>query len=184
MALVAASVFLLVLLFGCIGDAKPSVCAGVSPAKLPNCIYINAVSEQNPFYCYSIANESQRETCLKDASNPAMKKALERSLPSQRDSVFNDGQADDDMPPPPPPQGGAPPAPSSQCDSANATQKDICLREAAIGRLAVSECEQVSTSSIRAQCISTIAQRTKNLSACNLLANESSRALCNFYAQG
>ncbi|MEM2138046.1 MAG: hypothetical protein QW568_03075 [Candidatus Anstonellaceae archaeon] len=170
------------LLFGCIGDSRPSACAGVPASKLANCVYINAVSEQNPFYCYSIPDSAQRATCLKDAADPSMKKALERSLPEQRNSIFGQPEAPEEQPPAPP---AKPPAkPSVPCDYANLTQRDSCIKDMAANKSAISNCEQIQTQTIREHCISEIAQKTKNPSSCNALAVESNRNLCNLYSQG
>jgi len=170
------------LLFGCIGDSRPSACSNVAPSKLANCIYINAVSEQNPFYCYSISDSAQRATCLKDAADPSMKKALERSLPEQRESIFNEQQEPEEAPPAPP---SKPPAkPSVPCDYANLTQKDSCIKDMATNKSAISNCEQIQAQTIREHCISEIAQKTKSPSSCSALTVETNRNLCNLYSQG
>jgi hypothetical protein len=180
----AACAFALLLIFGCIGDSTPASCAGVSPSKLPNCIYTNAISDQNPFYCYSLKNATQREICLRDASDPAMKKAYDRSLPSERDSVFGEPAPSQEPSPPPPPPNNIVPAPAVPCDYPNLTAKDSCLKDMASNQSSFATCERIATQSIREHCISEIAQKTKNITACNDLIVEANRNLCNAYSHG
>jgi hypothetical protein len=111
-----------------------------------------------------------------------MKKALDRSLPSQRDSIFSEPEPEDEAPPAPP---AAPPAkPSVPCDYANITQKDSCIRGMAANQSAISTCEQIQTQAIREHCISEIAQKKRNPESCKELAVEANRNLCNLYSQG
>ncbi len=183
-AFAAMSFFLLIVLFGCLQPSLPESCAGVAKSKLANCVYVGAVSEQNPFYCYSLSDIEQRKTCLQDAADPAMKKALQRALPSQRDAIFE--TEDNELPPTPPnvqPK-PVPMLPSGSCDSADASEKDSCLVSAAISQSDMSLCGMVFDLKARQMCISDLARKTKNISACDVLEDENDQLLCRGYAKG
>lgn len=73
--LVAATI----ILYGCISVSPPQSCAPLPSEQKALCTYREAVSAQNPYACYSIADAKDRETCLKDAIDPAAAKKLSRT---------------------------------------------------------------------------------------------------------
>ncbi|MCX6770142.1 MAG: hypothetical protein NT051_05730, partial [Candidatus Micrarchaeota archaeon] len=83
------SVTLLLLLSGCVQGDTPKACSGVAQEKLANCVYVQSVLEQNPFFCYGISNIGVRKTCIGDSSNPAMKKKLTGMSQEERDLLLS-----------------------------------------------------------------------------------------------
>ena len=75
-ALLAAA---FIFLYGCVQVEPPQNCAALPAAEQPGCVYYSAVSAQNPYVCYAIQDKADRETCLKDAIDPAAAKKLARS---------------------------------------------------------------------------------------------------------
>ena len=63
--------FFSLFLFGCI-NTPTSTC----PPSDSNCIYSQAVLQQDPYLCYNLP-EAQREICFKAATNPLEKKKLQ-----------------------------------------------------------------------------------------------------------
>lgn len=77
-----------ILIYGCIQVTPSQQCAALPPEDQPGCTYYSAVMDQNPYPCYSMANMAQREVCLKDAIDPAAKKALSRVPASKASNVL------------------------------------------------------------------------------------------------
>lgn len=174
--LLAAAIFL----SGCLQTSVPSQCTTLSPSKLANCIYINAVVDQNPFYCYSLEDVSKRATCLQDASEPSMRKVVQRSLPSEKDRVFSDEPAVA------PPTGPAQPEPEQTegCPSVAGDERDRCLLETAIGGSDVESCEDIASPAVVESCIAQIGSSTKNIALCEKLSEKRNQDLCKLYARG
>ena len=84
-ALLAAA---FLLIYGCIQVSPSQQCSTLAPEAQPGCTYYLAVMDQNPYPCYSMANMAQREVCLKDAIDPAAKKALSRVPLSKAGNVL------------------------------------------------------------------------------------------------
>ncbi len=183
LAFLAATVF---LLSGCIQDQVPSACAKVAGAKLANCIYTNAVLDQNPYYCYSLSSTEQRQICMRDAANPAMKKKLQSALPSQRDAIFGDTPvaAKDELPPPPPAEEISAPSPGQECNANAGPEKDTCIKSEATSSKNIKLCESIAGMPVREACISEIAQKTKNVSSCSALTSQNDSNLCRTYSSG
>ena len=163
---------------GCAQTSIPAACAGLPENRLSNCIYIQAVSEQNPFYCYSISDTSQRATCMRHASDPAMKKTLQNSKASDVGGIF----AKQEEPPAPPVE--TIPEPQVGCESKSGKQKDECFRTEATSKSDIHICEKVSDKAILEACISQIARKTKDLESCKALFAAANRDLCRLYAKG
>ncbi len=174
-----ASALAAIFLFGCISSSVPSDCASVPSARLANCIYNYAVGAQDPFACYSIQNAEQRQTCLSDAANPAMQKALTRALQSQRETIFIE-QQNNTQPAP----AIAPQPPATECGSQNGTGKDVCIRNLSFNSSNVLLCQGIFNSSIRRGCIIDVARTTKNLPACDSLPNQTEQEICRAFAKG
>ena len=188
MKLVAAALALLALAFlsGCAQLAIPSACQPVPAAKMANCIYVNSVAEQNPYYCYSLLNLTQRKTCLQDSTDTTMRDALQRASQEQRDAIFAQPPPSQQQQPAPPAPAVQPPAmaPANGCNSTNSSQANSCLRALAISQLNLSACDLVSDSVLRNSCISNIAIRVKNVTACAALNGTGETSLCSYYAKG
>lgn len=178
----------LILLSGCTQQSSAlSACSGAAPGHLVNCIYVNAVYEQNPYYCYDIpADKAEaRLACLTDASDYAMKRILERMLPAERDALFVDAAVAGQPVPTQPSAalngtaaGGIPVETPAQNLSENETYTG------AIAGLDILRCEGIDDSSLRNSCISQIATKTKNMSVCASLSEAADQDLCYAYAQG
>jgi hypothetical protein len=184
-ALLALSIA--VLLSGCTQGGSPSVCSSGKPAMFANCVYINAVMEQNPFYCYSLEDKYQRGVCIQDASDAAKKTLLERADPATRDAIFAEKSATQ---PAPPMQENATPTeqppvvvPQEGCGSLQDAAKDNCYRALAVEKSNISTCEQVLSPVVRENCIAQEAQAVKKPEICPSLTNQSSIDLCNFYSK-
>ncbi|MFA5930116.1 MAG: hypothetical protein WC861_04500 [Candidatus Micrarchaeia archaeon] len=190
-AILLVPLALLLVLFGCAGGGIPSACANSSTEMLPNCVYVNAVLGQNPFDCYSLQNISQRERCLRDASDSAVKKLLQQMTPAERAKVFAavSGVADASgtVAPPIPPAGGPaspdgaspeiinPPSGVSEADSQAYAQ--------AVAASDMAPCATISDASTRASCITEVALRVKNPSVCAQFTQQADIDLCNLYAK-
>ena len=183
----ALAILALVFLSGCAQTAIPSACQSVPAAKMANCVYINSVQEQNPYYCYSLLNLTERKTCLQDSTDTAMRDALQRAPQEQRDTIFVPQQAQ----PQPPVQNApsvvppsAPPVPSGGCNFANSSQEDKCLRALALSQLNVAACDSIADSVQRSGCISDVARLAKNVAACASLNGTEEKSICSYYAKG
>ncbi len=177
------SVFLFLLLCGCASRAVPNACQSVSQGALANCVYVNSVLEQNPYYCYSIENLEQRKTCMQDASSPTMRTALQRASPEEQKSIFISAQ------PPPQDYSQSPPsrppaAPQQGCGAKAGAERDACFKAEAISTLKISTCDQIPTASARQSCISDVARKTKDIESCSALKSSEDANLCKFYAKG
>jgi len=187
--LVALILSALVLLSGCAQRTIPNACQSTPQEKLANCVYVNAVLEQNPYYCYSLTNMEQRRTCLHDAAEPAMKTALERASPPERETIFY-APPSDEQPYYVAPVSQSPQQPEktavvpAQCDSYSGTAKDDCLFAAAIAQLDMPACSAISDSALRKSCISDVARKTKDIASCDTLASPDDANLCKLYARG
>jgi len=94
-----------ILIYGCIQVSPPQNCAALPPEDQPGCTYYSSVMDQNPYPCYSMADMAQREVCLKDAIDPAAKKALMRVPASKAGNVLAGKTAGSaTVPQPPAPQ--------------------------------------------------------------------------------
>ena len=188
MKLAAAALILcaLILLSGCASRTIPSACQAAKQGMLANCVYVNSVLEQNPYYCYSIADLEQRKTCLRDASEPSMKSAIERAPQAEKDSIFAPPQLPPsyvEVPPAPPQEKPAPIKPG-ECNSKTGAEKDACLKAAAISNLDMAACRWISDAAVRKACISDVARKTKDISSCSLLNSTDDINLCKVYAKG
>ena len=174
--------FALVFLSGCTQQpVSSSNCDQVSQDKLANCVYVGAVLDQNPYNCYKIPSEQAavRKACLSDASDYAMKKTLERMLPSDRDMLFGNKPA----PPPAQPQYVPPSVLPISPNVSNISPSENETYTLAIQTKQIQLCLTLS-GSLHTSCISHIATSTKNISSCNELIVQSDIDLCNAYAQG
>ena len=175
----------LIFVSGCAQNTSPSACSGVQQEKFANCIYVNAVNDQNPFYCYSLANRDWRATCMRDAAEPASRAAMQRLSPAQRDALFGAPDAanpEEKTPPPAPKPEEKPPAPTG-CDAMTGTARDYCLRSSAFNNNTIGTCEAISDSAVRENCIALIAKKTRNITSCHTLADKKNFDLCNLYAK-
>ncbi len=173
--------------FGCT-QGGASECNSAPPEKLSNCIYVKAVMDQNPFYCYSLHDNSQRDTCIKGASDPNVKAELERSSPSQRNLIFEEpgaspSHANATVAPVPVPPRIATASPLGQCNSFQPSDADQCMRAIAIEGNDVSACKGIQDQAIRQNCITQIAKMVKNPSICASLSSQGDINLCNLYAK-
>ncbi|MEM4348574.1 MAG: hypothetical protein QXN37_03325 [Candidatus Anstonellaceae archaeon] len=173
---------LLVLLYGCITSPVPNNCQGLPQEKFANCIYIEAVSDQNPNLCYHIADLGQRKICLQDAIEPSAKAALSKALPSEKEAIFVPQAKDQTQ------QSGSlreeqPQLSKQPCEDKVGIQKDECINELAIAQSNMKKCKEIEEWSIRQICISNIAKKTRNLSLCNEFdPNTLDADLCKFHA--
>ncbi|MEM4554274.1 MAG: hypothetical protein QXT25_00285 [Candidatus Anstonellaceae archaeon] len=171
---------LLILLYGCIASPIPSNCQNLSKDKFSNCIYIEAVSEQNPNLCYHISDLEQRKVCLKDAIEPSAKAALSKALPSEKETIF---VSQESKPAEPEVRVEERPAAKKPCEGLIGVQKDNCISELAITQSDMKKCKEVEEWSVRQICISNIAKKTRNLSLCNEFEpNTLDSDLCKFHA--
>jgi len=185
------SLALLLVLFGCTQGGIPSACAGSSVEKLPNCVYVAAVLEQNPFNCYSLSNISQKEQCLRDASDSSIKKLLEAMSPAERAKIFSviSGEVNTsrvDVPPLPPVNESA--DPNLELVNINLTdgvsEADSKAYAHAVAINNITACAPITHASTRSSCIAQVALRVKNPSMCSQFTLASDIDLCNFYAKG
>ena len=185
------SLALLLLLFGCAQGGIPAACANSSAGALSNCVYVAAVLEQNPYDCYSLKDSTQREKCLSDASDSAVKKLLEQMTPSERAKVFAaiSGAADASgisipiLPPasePSSPTTG--PAATSPPSGVSEADSQAYVRAVATTDMAI--CAAINDASTRASCITQVALRVKNPAICAQFTLKSDIDLCSLYAKG
>jgi len=181
---------LLLVLFGCIQGGIPAACANSSVEKLSNCIYIASVLEQNPFDCYSIKDNTQREKCLRDASDSAIKKLLEQMTPEERTKIFlaisgatNTSGIDIILPPT---NESITPDPGSAIinSSTGVSEADSQAYVQAVAANDMVLCATITHTSTRASCITQVALRVKNPAVCSQFTLTSDFDLCNFYAKG
>ena len=178
----------LLSIFGCVQQSITSTkCAGVPQDRLANCIYTNAVDEQNPYYCYEMPKEKAEalKTCLSDASDYAKKKLLDRMVPSERDQLFVEtanqtepGQAQQ------PSEGANETAPETGPIVISPNMTDNETFSAAVQSKQITLCESIVDASMHNSCISQVAQKTKNIPSCQTLVRVADQDLCNAYAQG
>jgi len=169
-------------LFGCAQVSFPEVCRAVSASKMANCIYVNAVLEQNPFYCYSIEDLNQRGICMKHATDPAMRKAVQNAQAQDLDAVFAEPKGE--LPPAPPAPANLTEPGNASCNSMIGVAKDNCFKTEAINSKSIVSCEKVADGSLRSACIAEVAKKTKDIESCKTLTDEESRSLCRLYAKG
>lgn len=176
LALACAALF---FMSGCLQSSLPSQCASVPAGKLANCVYTAAVSEQNPFHCYSLPDMEQRATCMRHAQDPSMKKALSRAEPEVREQIFaNNSTAQPQAKP------SAPPSPTAECDPLEAAYKQACISSKAMREGKVELCKMLFDTALRTNCIGSVAQKTKDLKSCDSLSDADEIALCKSYAKG
>jgi len=168
-----------ILFAGCVQTSAPQACAGIEAGKAAACIYEQAVLEQNPFYCYAIADIPARQECMRSASDPIVKKQLENS---KRRGVQVTQQGASVVAPQQPQQ----PAPANQssCDAMNGTKKDECLRAQSVKDADLLGCLKISDQAIRMACVSQVAQSTRDVESCVNLEDKELRDLCRLYAKG
>lgn len=183
---------LILLLFGCTQASLPSSCANVPANTLSNCIYVSSVLEQNPYECYSLQNTTQREKCLRDASDSAAQKLLEQMTPNERAKVFGAGSGAANAPgagaqmplPPSSVQANATPSPTIINPPAGASEADSRAYEQAISANDIAPCTTIIDASTRASCITQVAFRVKNPAICSQFTLKTDIDLCNLYAKG
>jgi hypothetical protein len=178
LALIFTVAVLGILFAGCVQTSAPQACAGIEAGKAAACVYEQAVLEQNPFYCYSIADIQLRQACMRGASDPVVKKQLENSK-------RRGGQPSQQIPagaakPPP----SAPTQPAASCDAMNGTAKDECIRAQSMADADLLGCVGISDQSIRMACVSQVAQSTRDVEFCVNLQDKELRDLCRLYAKG
>jgi hypothetical protein len=186
-------VLALTLLYGCAQGQMPQQCAAKQGGYLANCVYVNAVMEQNPFYCYSLSVMGQRVECLTDATDPAMKKRLENLKQDERDAIFMPesevqpasfpGQLPTIKPKPgqiPSGEGGY----AATGGTADQPSPDEALYNAAVEGNDLQLCLQISSSEAVKSCISQIARQTKRPELCKTLKDKNLSELCNLYSLG
>jgi len=181
----ALSVFLLI--FGCAQSSLPQACSSVPTQKIPNCVYVAAVLEQNQFYCYSLPDAEQRATCIKDSSDPTMKSELERSSQAQRDTIFAPVEAPIPWaitPPSAQNQTQPPAADETTCMAKEGAERDDCLAAYATGSKIIVHCAQIISQPLRESCITQVAKSTKDIAACETLLVQADFELCRSYSQG
>jgi hypothetical protein len=186
-ALALAALSVVFLISGCFQGGAPAACASAKQSAFANCVYINAVMEQNPFYCYSLPDKYQRSVCIQDASDPKVKAALERADQETREAIFAEKQP---QPPPSVPQENVsqPPQPAElpangSCGQLQGIERDDCYRMLAVEGSNISACEEVNASSLRESCIAQVAQMLKKPEICLQLSMQGSIDLCNFYSK-
>jgi len=179
---------LALLLFGCTQQGIPASCANSTLDRLPNCVYVAAVMEQNPYDCYSLQNMSQREKCLRDASDSAMKKLLEQMTPDDRAKVFAaiSGASGAYIPLPSPPANGQQnnPSPIISNPPANVSDADAQAYAQAVSANDMAPCATIGDPSTRSSCIAQVAIQVKNPAMCSQFTGQSDIDLCNMYSQG
>ena len=183
---------LLLLLFGCTQGGIPSACANSPVEKLANCVYVSAVLEQNPYDCYSLKENSQREKCLRDASDSAVKKLLEQMTPAERAKVFAaitsavDASGMNITVPIPPASAPTNPAPPRAIINppTGVSEADSQAYAQAITANDMAPCTAIIDASTRASCITQVALRVKNPAMCSQFTQKSDIDLCNLYAKG
>jgi len=192
-AIVFAFLLSLSLMHGCAGGQMPPACAEKSGASLANCVYVNAVLGQNPFFCYSIQDVGMRTTCLKDATDSAMKKRLENLKPSARDAIFmpeSEPTQPGNLPAGKPGTGGAASggtgatAPGGGGSQAEEQSIDQSIYNAAVEANDLQLCLQIATDKTLKSCVSQIARKTKNPELCKTLKDNDLLELCNLYSLG
>jgi len=187
--LVLAAFSLLALLLGCAQGSLPSQCTGVSPEMRSNCIYVNAVLEQNPYFCYSISEAEARADCITSASDPSMKTIVGRMLPSERDRILSTQPAQNGNGAGTQATGGQGQQTGQATDGTGVpftgeSISDRDMRAYAIENGDISACEQIAGSTLRKSCLSQIATMKKQPAICEQLISEENRQLCNMYSQG
>ncbi|MFA4983030.1 MAG: hypothetical protein WC588_02315 [Candidatus Micrarchaeia archaeon] len=183
-----AALSILLFAFGCAQSSLPQACSALPAEKMPNCAYVSAVLEQNPFYCYSLPDPEQRATCIRDSSGPVMKSELERSSQSQRDSIFAPSEAQvppaATQPPATQDQTQPPAADETVCMEKQGGERDSCLSAYAIGSKAISHCAQIVSQPLRESCITQIAKSTRDMESCEQLEVQADYEICRSYSQG
>ncbi|MFA6213650.1 MAG: hypothetical protein WC717_00025 [Candidatus Micrarchaeia archaeon] len=176
---------LAVALSGCTQGGIPQSCAGTPPGELSNCIYVSAVLGQNPYQCYSLSDLPQREKCLRDSSDPAAVKQLERMSMAERAEIFASGPTvpPGSVPPSEAPASGTVPAPEPGQPSAP-EQADALLYEQATAENDMAACTAIASQPTRESCITQIALQVKNPEICATLSQADDIDLCNLYAKG
>jgi len=188
-ALPLAALAMLLALFGCTQGGVPAACANSSGPMLANCVYVSSVLGQNPYDCYSIQNTSQREKCLRDASDSAARKLLEQMTPAERARIFaaaSDAIAAAGIEMPlPVPSGPASPAaePVPIIPPSGVSESDSQAYTQAIAANDMSPCTAISDASTRASCITQVALQVKNPTICSQLTQKPDIDLCNLYAK-
>ena len=179
-ALIFALALLGVLFAGCVQSSAPQACAGASQGTVAACTYEQAVLEQNPFYCYSLSDMAARQTCMRDATDPVVKKQLENSK-SRGAQIAQQPATVVEAPAAP----STPPAqPNASCDAMNGTARDECIRAQSVADADLLGCVRISGQSAKMACVSQIAQSTRDLASCANLQDSALRDLCRTYAKG
>ncbi|VVB58906.1 Uncharacterised protein [Candidatus Anstonella stagnisolia] len=176
-AFLALTAFFSFFLFGCI-NAPSSTC----PPADSNCIYTQAVLQQDPYVCYNLP-ESQREVCFKAAANPLEKKKLQGR---QAIAPFAQPQPTAQQA-----QAASPSLPENQTDMQKAlancpasSDSDSCFFSLAKENSAVLICDRVKSKQVRDTCISNVAISSKKPAECSLLATEDEKTLCLSFSSG
>ncbi|HIH19293.1 TPA: hypothetical protein HA225_04920 [Candidatus Micrarchaeota archaeon] len=184
--LFATLVFSLFILSGC--ARTPSECSSVAPSRFANCVYLKAVTEQDPFHCYSLSDTNQRAICIRDAANSAARESLLRATPEQRALIFFSDQpvlpvANETPKLPPGPSANQTDPQQGLCGSLPLDQKEQCLRDIAVGAKDMAACEGIAGPAMRQSCITTIARTLKSPEICLKLSQSENIDLCNLYSK-
>lgn len=172
----ALAAFSLLFLAGCI-NAPTSSC----PPADSNCIYSQAVLQQDPYLCYNLP-ESQREACFKSATNPLEKNKLQNRQQITPLEKPQQGQQQTQPSSPAPENKTGLELALTQCESSQ--DADNCFFSLAKSNSAVKICESVKSKQARNTCISNVALSTKKPAECSLLATDEEKTLCLAYSSG
>lgn len=184
-----ASLAVFLMFLGCAQTSPPQACQGVSQEKLPNCIYVNSVLNQDPFPCYALLDHSQRTTCIKDATDPLMKSEIERSSQQQRDLIFAPEGQQNQIPleirQPQTQNPVLPQQPSETgCMAKAGGERDVCFLGLATESGVIIHCSQIVNKPLRESCIAHVARATRSMESCETLAIQEDYEICLSYTQG
>jgi hypothetical protein len=180
---------------GCAQLGAPPQCLNASSGTLANCIYVNSVLEQSPYWCYSLSDMPRREKCLRDSTSSAMQKELERMPLGERSAIFAIGDAavpaiqqallppQPSQPPPTVPTPVPPAANTQEGMPAGISGEDAQAFGKAVQENDMAPCVSISDKATRASCITQVALRVKKPSVCEVLAAQEDVDICNLYAK-
>lgn len=188
----AAAFALLVLLSGCTMGGVPQKCSGLPQDRLASCIYIQAVLDQDPFYCYRLDSIDDRKVCIRDSSDSLAKKRLEAMTDAEREGALRGIKPAPEAAPPyqpaepeqPTTEVGAIVVPPTEPQEVSVQELDAELYSTAVQANDVQLCEQIYDPEVLKSCISQVARQKKNLSICETLSTQDYIEICRMYSQG